>query len=297
MISPPLAGGVERGRAEATTRPAPLPASTALLPPPPAGGGESGMEAPAPNRRPPSSRPKPGRRHDHRPDRHQDAAGPGPRSPPGWGRAHAQRLARLAPALPPRARRHGRHRAGLRLLRHHRRRLRHVQRRRHLQLAGGVGPARHPGGRRQPADGRRRVRPVDRLDDRLRRHDDRDPDRVLRLAGLAVAGLRLRRRPGDRRAERLAGGAHRPAQLHRQPGLPVHPARHDHRAVDPVHQPHHRRRRQGPGGGRLAGDPVQRHGARRPLPLGRQRRADRHPSRTAARSSPACRCWWCGGWC
>ena len=41
-----------------------------------------------------------------------------------------------------------------------------------------VGPARHPRGRRQPADGRRRVRPVDRLDDRLRRHDDRDPDRV-----------------------------------------------------------------------------------------------------------------------
>ena len=43
----------------------------------------------------------------------------------------------------------------------------------HRQLPRGVGPARHPRHRRRAADDRRRVRPVGRLDDRLRRHRHR----------------------------------------------------------------------------------------------------------------------------
>ena len=55
---------------------------------------------------------------------------------------------------------------------------------RHRQLPPGGRGARHPGGGRRPAHDRRRVRPLDRLDDRRLRHHHRPArDRVPRPAG------------------------------------------------------------------------------------------------------------------
>ncbi len=56
-----------------------------------------------------------------------------------------------------------------------------------LTILDPGGPARHPGGRRGAADDRRRVRSVDRLDDRLRRADLRA---AAGIYGLAAAGSR-----------------------------------------------------------------------------------------------------------
>ena len=163
---------------------------------------------------------------------------------------------------PARARRRGRDDPGLHLLRHRRRRQRPVLGAGHHQLPRGLGPARHHRGRGLAADDRRRVRPLDRLDDRRRRHDHRDPGRAVGLAALALHPARLRDRLRDRLRQRPDRDRERPAVVHRHAGRPVHPARPDHRLHPLDHRPHPGLRAQGAGRAGLAGAAVRRRGRR-----------------------------------
>ncbi len=117
---------------------------------------------------------------------------------------------------------------------------RHVQRRRHHQLDASGGLPRHHRRRRVSADDRRRIRSLDRFDDRIRRYGDRHPSAVLRVAGVAGSVVRIRvlHRPGL--AEWLSGHQDPAAVLHRHARLPVHPARADSVVVDLLRQPHDR---------------------------------------------------------
>ncbi len=92
------------------------------------------------------------------------------------------------------------------------------------------------------------IRSLGRLHDRLRRHDDRDPDGLFRLVGPGQHGFRLRGRARGRFPERLDRGAHAPAVLHRDPGLALYSARPHHRALHRFLQPDHRLRCERGGG-------------------------------------------------
>ena len=162
----------------------------------------------------------------------------------GGGRARQGDVPAAQGAGASRARVHLRHHSRLRLLPAGGVRHRDVLCRGRDELGGGVRPVRDHRGGRLPADDRRRVRPLRRLDDRLRRHRDRDPLRAVGLADVDRYPVRLRRRDGPRRGQRVAGDQDRPAELHRHPRLSLHPAGPDHLSLHRHDAKDHHRRGQ-----------------------------------------------------
>ena len=178
-----------------------------------------------------------------------------------------------------RRRRHG---PRLRVLRRRRRRQRPVQRQGHHQLPRGLGPARHPRRAGGAADDRRRIRSLDRLDDRLRRHPDRDPGGLLGLAGVAFPHLRICRVRRHRRAQRPGGRAHGAAVLHRHARQPVHAARPDARRHARYLRPDPGLGRSPAGRRRSAERALLRHGSERIRRVAVGSGADRQARRRAA---------------
>ena len=137
--------------------------------------------------------------------------------------------------------------------RHHRH-LRAAARRGQPLFAAGLddvpdalGRARHHRHRRGAADHRRRVRPLGRLDDRLRRRGHRPHRPPSRLPALGRHRLRLRGGDPRRLLQRADRGEDAAAVLHRHARLALHPARPVDRHHPRRHRPHpdplHPRRR------------------------------------------------------